>query len=294
MNKQSITDTLHRFVLRYQHEHSTETGWRTPLVGFAAADDPLFLDLKRVVSPTHALPKDLLRTARTVVSFFLPLAKSIARSNIPGSLASREWALAYLETNALINAAAMHLKQHIESKGHAVEVTPPTHNFDRQKLVSDWSHRHVAYIAGLGRFGLNNMLITESGCCGRLGSFVTSLELAPDPRPGVEACLFRHDGSCRRCALRCVGNALSTDQFHRHDCYEMCLRNEDKHRCLGKADVCGKCLVNVPCAFTDPVKKKKSKAEHAHPPDRRKRGLRFLRAGGQRRQVMRGVRRPKK
>jgi len=264
MNKQSIADTLHGFVLRYRHEHSTGTRWRTPLVGFAAADDPLFIELKRVVSPTHALPNDLLRTARTVVSFFIPLAESIAGSNIPGTLASREWALAYLETNALIDAAALHTKRLIESKGHAVELTMPTHNFDSRKLVSDWSHRHIAFIAGLGRFGLNNMLITGSGCCGRLGSFVTSLELASDPRPGGEACLFRHDGSCRRCALRCVGDALFPDRFQRHNCHEMCLRNEEAHRCLGKADVCGKCLVDVPCAFTDPVKQRKIKAEQRH------------------------------
>ncbi|HBL18925.1 MAG TPA: (Fe-S)-binding protein [Elusimicrobia bacterium] len=227
---------------------------RSPLVGFAAADDPLFRENKRVVSPAHALPEDLLPGARTVVAFFIPLPRAVVRSNVPGKAASREWALAYIETNALIRDAALRLKRVLEAEGHAAAVTPATHNFDPETLVSDWSHRHAAFIAGLGRFGLNNMLITDSGCCGRLGSLVTSLELPPDPRPGREACLFRHDGSCQRCAARCVGDALSAERFDRKRCYAVCLHNEERHRELGKADVCGKCLAGVPCSFVDPVR----------------------------------------
>jgi len=52
---------------------------RSPLVGFAAADDPLFRENKRVVSPAHALPEDLLPGARTVVAFFIPLPRAAAR-----------------------------------------------------------------------------------------------------------------------------------------------------------------------------------------------------------------------
>lgn len=37
--------------------------------------------------------------------------------------------------------------------------------------MSEWSHRHAAYIAGLGIFGINNMLITNKGCVGRIPSF---------------------------------------------------------------------------------------------------------------------------
>ncbi len=259
--KKSIADKLERFVLQYQHRHLTETIWRMPLVGFASADDSLFPELKRIVSPTHVLPTDLLSTARTVVAFFLPFSKRIAHSNTSELLASREWAQAYVDTNALIEAIGLYMKHYIESEVYDVVVTPPTHNFDPQRLVSDWSHRHVAFIAGLGQFGLNNMLITESGCCGRIGSFVTSLELPRDHRSDDEACLYRHNGSCKRCTSRCVNGALFPDQFNRHNCYQMCLKNEEKHLSTGKADVCGKCLVGVPCAFVNPVKKKTSKAE---------------------------------
>lgn len=58
---------------------------------------------------------------------------------------------------------------------------------------------------------------------------------------------------CKRCVYRCVGAALSKEMFDRHKCYAMCLRNAKEHRSMGLADVCGKCLVDVPCSFADPV-----------------------------------------
>jgi len=187
-------------------------------------------------------------------------SSSIARSNVPGEFASPQWPKAYLETNALICAVGLHMKQFIESEGYVAKVTPLIHNFDPQRLVSDWSHRHAAFVAGLGRFGLNNMLITESGCCGRAGSFLTSLKLPPDPRPKAEACLYHHNGSCERSVSRFVGGALFIENFYRHKCYQVCLKNEKKYVSLGKADVCGKCLVGVPCSFKNPVKEQDANA----------------------------------
>ena len=257
MDRASITAELRAYVRRYREQHRTKTAWRTPLVGFAAAADPLFARLKRAVSPSHLLPSQLLRTVRTVVAFFVPFHRSIGCSNIAGVPASEQWARAYIETNRLIEAVGLHMKTYLETEGYQAVATPPTHNFDPERLISDWSHRHVAYIAGLGGFGLNNMLITESGRCGRLGSLLISLELPPDERPREESCLHRYDGSCIACASRCVNQALFVDRFDRHRCYAMCLENDRRYRALGTADVCGKCLVGVPCSFTNPVRKRK-------------------------------------
>ena len=168
-----------------------------------------------------------------------------------------EWVQAYIETNVLIEKLGHHIKNYLETLGFDVAVTPPTHHFDPVNLVSDWSHRHVAFVAGLGRFGLNNMLITQSGCCGRVGSMVTSMKAEADVRPETEACLFHYDGSCLRCVERCVNDALSSDIFNQEKCYSHCLENEALYREMGKADVCGKCLVGLPCSWTNPVGGKK-------------------------------------
>jgi epoxyqueuosine reductase QueG len=251
--KDRIIAEIRGLVDHYQSDRGTTTHWKPPIVGFADAENLLFPILKRVVSPDHLLPKDLLPSAKTVIAFFLPFDKQVATSNIAGIMASEKWAVAYIETNKLITAICEQLKEFLEDHNFRVETTPATHNFDPDKLISGWSHRHIGYIAGLGKFGLNNMIISQHGCCGRIGSFVTDLGVEADQRSEEEACLYHHDASCSKCVDRCVNSALFADRFDRFRCYEMCLRNEQEFKDLGTADVCGKCLVGLPCSFTDPV-----------------------------------------
>jgi epoxyqueuosine reductase QueG len=214
----------------------------------------MFRRLQSIVGPSHALPKDLLKGAETVIAFFLPFTRAMARSNIEGKFASREWADAYLETNRLIHDASERLKVFLEANRSPVVTIPATHNFNPKTLTSDWSHRHVAFVAGLGRFGYNNMLITEKGCCGRFGSLVTQAEIEPDPRPTQETCLFWYDGLCQKCVERCVNDALLRYRFDRWKCSEMCQTNHERLGMAAKVEVCGKCLVGVPCSHTNPVR----------------------------------------
>lgn len=253
--KESIREKIRHFVLSYHDQHSTVTVWGSPIVGFASASDSMFKALKSAVGESHAMPAELLHNAKTVVAFFLPFTEETAGTNIEGQTSSSEWARAYIETNKLIHDLNLHMQGFLRAQNHASKIMPATHNFDPDKLISDWSHRHIAVIAGLGRFGLNNMLITEQGCCGRVGSFVMSAEVEPDPQRNHEACLYRSNGKCMKCTERCVNKALLADNFDRHKCHEMCLQNGKLFLSLGKADVCGKCLVGIPCSHIDPVQK---------------------------------------
>jgi epoxyqueuosine reductase QueG len=244
------------FVAKYQQQKNISTGWGPPLVGFAAADDPLFAQLKTAVSSTHELPLDLLANAGTVISFFLPFVKSVTSTNIKKRLSSPEWAVSYIETNELIKHLSLHLVGLFAAAGEEVITIPATHNWIEDRLISNWSHRHVAFIAGLGRFGLNNMLITSKGCSGRVGSLITSAVIAPDIRPDEEACLYKYDGSCKKCVGKCVNEALFEASFDRFKCYDQLLVNVEEHTSVGYADVCGKCLAAVPCSHVNPVSKK--------------------------------------
>ncbi len=123
--------------------------------------------------------------------------------------------------------------------------------------MSSWSHRHVAYFAGLGTFGLNNMLITEKGCCGRLGSLVTTapIDMHSSPEYGLqnhEKCLNKTFGNCGLCIGKCVADAYTDHSFDRFRCYAQCLENAQLHCEMGYADVCGKCLVGLPCSYRAP------------------------------------------
>jgi len=251
--KQAIVAAIQDFVAAYQKQEHVRSSWGVPLVGFADASDPLFAELKTAVSHTHAVPQDILPEARTVIAFFLPFPTSMTSTNVKDRMSSREWAVSYVETNELIARLSEHLQEFFSRLGATSCTIPATHNWDEERLVSNWSHRHIAYIAGLGQFGLNNMLITSKGCCGRVGSFVTSLPVEPDPRSDRPACLYKFDGTCRKCVRKCVNEALTDDSFDRFRCYAMLLRNVEEHNEVGYADVCGKCLVAVPCSHADPV-----------------------------------------
>jgi len=141
-----IEATIQRLVAQAE----TRTEYRAPLVGFAAADDPRFARLRHVAEPSHLLPADLLPGARSVVSFFLPFAPSVVEANArQREEVAREWAVAYIETNALIARITAHLIEALAQRGIRAAAEPATHNFDPVSLISRWSHKSVAVIAGL-------------------------------------------------------------------------------------------------------------------------------------------------
>ena len=252
--RERIVEIIEMTVKEASGQADIASSWKTPLVGFADAGDPLFGELRTAVRPSHGLPGDLLPGARTVIAYFLPFDPAIPRSNHRDDYASETWAVAYIETNRLIAGINERICSLLEHEGFRGTRLPATHNFDEEQLMSDWSHKHVAYIAGIGSFGRHHMLITNKGCCGRLGSVVTDAVIAPTPRTDRERCLFKYDGSCRKCEKRCPVEALGEDPFRRHVCYDRLLENARLYERHGLADVCGKCAAIVPCSFADPVK----------------------------------------
>jgi len=260
MNDTGIRAVIREFVAAYPQEKETQTRWQEPIVGFASADDPLFDRLKEVVRPTHGTPQELLPGAKSVIAYFLPFSKDLHRENAAKrGHCPRSWAVAYNETNQLIEDTNERLRQELEGLGYQTALTPPTFNFDQESLMSDWSHRHVAYIAGIGTLGVHNLLITEKGCTGRIGSLVTDLILEPTPRPTEEFCRHKAGMACLKCVEKCRYGALFEDRFDRHACYRQCLLNDRLHDDLDLVEVCGKCSSGVPCSETNPVKETRAK-----------------------------------
>jgi len=69
-----------------------------------------------------------------------------------------------------------------------------------------FSHRNAAVRAGLGEFGLNNLVLTpEYGPRIRLNSIITSIQLEPDPIIGEKLCIRGCTLCLEACAL-CVDN----------------------------------------------------------------------------------------
>jgi len=153
--------------------------------------------------------------------------------------------------------------------GVRAAVAQAASTFDRERLVSHWSHRHFAYLAGLGTFGINNMLITRSGGCGRYTSVVTDLDITPGQPLETEYCLYKKNGKCGACLRRCPTAALTaadgTSHYDRHKCFAILKKNAEAYQDFGSSytnedgransvgsEVCGKCTVHVPCALRAP------------------------------------------
>jgi epoxyqueuosine reductase len=250
VNTLELTELIETTIWHQAVETNTVTRYREPLVAFAPADDPRFAELKREVHPTHMLPQDLLPGARSVVSLFLPFEESVVEANAQHrDQVAREWALAYIETNALIRRITDTLTAQLAQRGIRAAAEPATHNFDPVSLVSRWSHKSVAVVAGLGSFGLHHLVITDAGCAGRFGSLVLDAELPVSPPEPKERCLYFHDGSCLECVLRCPVGALDeSGEIDKQRCWERCQKNAQAFEQLGLADVCGKCSYG-PCAL---------------------------------------------
>lgn len=252
MNKK-IEALIVAYVAEYPRLKKTASKWKRPIVGVAKADNPKFESLKESVRATHLTPLELLQSGKSVITFFIAFDESVAASNKKGYFASREWAEAYIETNTLIGDLSQYLMDYLKTENYESATVAATHNFDEASLMSDWSHRHVAEITGIGKFGLNNMLITEQGCAGRVGSVVTAMPLEATEIAEGEHCLYFKDGTCGVCIKRCPVNAFE-NRFDRFKCHTLLLENDAYYDDLGLADVCGKCCSALPCSYRNPCK----------------------------------------
>ncbi|MBE6939864.1 MAG: epoxyqueuosine reductase [Ruminococcaceae bacterium] len=243
--QREIVSFVEDFVARYPAENGTPALWRKPLVSFADARDPYIQNLPQLINERHMLPQDFLPSATVVISCFFPFLPEVANSNIgvEDNMPSLQWNDAYGVTNTMIGRLNEALAAFIRSRGYEAAVPEGVCMF-QDILMSNWSQRHLAYAGGLGTFGINNMLITDSGCCGRLGSLVADIPAVTTGRREVENCLYKKNGSCSKCLSNCFSGALHIGNLDRQKCRTMCDRNG--------TDSCGKCDTNIPCAFAIP------------------------------------------
>lgn len=233
-----------------------------PLIGFAAASDPMFKDMKdpRVLGSQFIPPNEWLGSAASIISFFLPFTEEVRASNRAPGMVSEEWASARIDGEAFINE----LKQFVTDflRGEGYEALPPSLDQRFRVIVppcggcgvSNWSERHVAYIAGLGTFGLHRGLITQKGTAGRFGSVVTSLALTPTERAysgAFDYCPYIVNGKCGSCIGRCPVRAITPQGKDKTVCSRY-IDTEIKPRFAPRYG-CAKCNIAVPCEARIPV-----------------------------------------
>jgi epoxyqueuosine reductase QueG len=270
-----VRGEIRRFVAESPEGRFPESGERyfdEPLVGFAAADDPLFADYKRIIGDFHLTPAEIMTGTlgseggepATVICWVLPVTRKTRESNRRESrLPSREWAQTRSRGEQLNALLRRHLVGWLADRGYravAPQLSPVWQEYADTPagIASSWSERHAAYAAGLGTFSLNDALITPRGIAHRLGSVVTDLILAPSERPYPDRrhnCLFFREGTCGLCIGRCPVGALSPQGHDKARCREFVYG--EAPRAVGDlygvpATGCGLCQTGVPCEAAIP------------------------------------------
>ena len=235
----------------------TDGWWQPPLVASAIVDDR-FNQLPGIAADDHFHPRDLLASAGSVIVFFIPFKRELVIENKKGDRPCRNWGLAYVQTNDLIDRLSRAISDFLDEGGFRSGLTPATHNFDEKKLMARWSHKHLAHLVGLGRFGIHHMLITPFGCTGRLGSLVTEAELGNHPLIETEeACLLKAGQDCGKCIDACPVEALNEKGFDPRRCWNRLNENRATLKYFfdlpESTHVCGKCAALMPCSFKNPV-----------------------------------------
>ncbi|HIJ62374.1 MAG TPA: epoxyqueuosine reductase [Rhodospirillaceae bacterium] len=234
--------------------------WEEPVVGIADAADPLFDTLRepRAVGPYHVKPDFWLPEAKSVISFFLPFSKEIKRSYERSSiLPSLEWVSGRLNGEVFVNVARRALVRLLERQGGNAIIPNLDLRYGSQGFIPNWSERHVAFVAGVGTFGLHAGLLTKKGAAGRVGSVVTDIPLPATKRPYTEVyeyCLWHFDRSCHSCIPRCPVNAIDENGKDHVVCTSNGRINIRPEFQEWGYHSCGHCQTHLPCSDRIPPK----------------------------------------
>ncbi|MDY6904166.1 MAG: epoxyqueuosine reductase [Thermodesulfobacteriota bacterium] len=243
-----------------------------PLVGFVRGDDPIFEALKEIIGPHHMTPQEIMAwqakqnsvsplpaAELSVVVYVMPIARLTRVQNASQDRwPSERWAQTRLSGEIFSQVVCREIVAYLMGQGVLAIVPDATPMFNKKRYpgvgwASPWSHRHMAYAAGLGTFGMHDFLITEKGCAHRLGSFVVHRPLTPDrerPQDIHAHCLQYQGKQCRACLRRCPVDAITEKDAHDK---EACYRHVAKSLkyCLRQYRIfiygCGLCATNVPC-----------------------------------------------
>jgi epoxyqueuosine reductase len=243
-----------------------------PLVGFVRGEDPIFEELKGIIGPHHLTPVEVMAWQAanngvpapvaedlSVVSFVMPITKITKEENASQTeWLSERWAQTRMHGEIFSQIFVREIVTYLMSRGVLAVSPDVTPKMRKQRYpgvgwASPWSHRHIAYAAGLGTFGMHDFLITEKGCSHRVGSFVVNLRLEPNrQRPeDIHAYCLQYQGKkCLKCASRCPVDAITAENAHdKEACYQKVAKtikycNKNYHMFIYG---CGLCATGVPC-----------------------------------------------
>lgn len=256
---------------RMEYPFETEKIFDKPLVGFVQGNDPIFQEYKSVIGPHHFTPEEIIGWQAknngvqppkaeeiSVVSFILPITKKTIDDNAEkNDWPSERWAQTRRSGEIFSQRFVYEIVDLLMNKGILAVAPDMTPLFSYKKYPnvgwsSPWSHRHIAYAAGLGTFGMSDFLITEKGVAHRCGSFVVNLKLQPNKERSEDIhahCLQYQGINCLKCQQRCPVHAISSNGHNKDICSKRVIGST--MFCSKNYHIfiygCGLCSTSIPC-----------------------------------------------
>lgn len=205
-----------------------------PLVGFASADSwdkPIF----NPWIPERFRPRAIYPETNTVIVIGIPVSLPVIETS--PSIYYHEH---YKTVNQLLDLSSYRLSIMLNEMGYA-SISLPRDGYGSLSVLKEnpaafFSHRHAAFLAGLGNFGVNNMILTP-----RYGPRVrfTSIFTHADIQAGeiMHTPLCTH---CMRCVTICPVNALQEEDYP--------AGLTDKISCISRSEELLKRYIS-PCGF---------------------------------------------
>jgi epoxyqueuosine reductase len=207
------------------------------LVGIASAE-------RFSKAPKGHRPEDFLPGAKSLVSIALRMKKS-SIVGLPKTM--REYKADYKVANLKLDSLAWETARYLEDAGYEALAIPASSSYDARENFGDVSHKHVAVAAGLGRFGLNNLVLTPRyGPYVRFVTVITNAKLTPDESLAEDLCLKE---KCLKCVKACPAGALNDYAYDPIEGWQM-----DKEKChkylhvISDGTVCGLCIKACPAS----------------------------------------------
>lgn len=179
-------------------------------------------------APAGHHPKDFIKGANSVICIAIKILKPLLEWEkllhnselIPESIRKdllQNYLYGYTGyelINNMLDVTALRIGNFLEEEGYGTIVIPSTYGKPYAHLLDRipgkygiFSHRHSAVRAGLGEFGLNNIVVTpQYGSRVRFASIITDAKLEPSEVLKEKVCLGE---SCNICINECPANAIS-------------------------------------------------------------------------------------
>jgi epoxyqueuosine reductase len=205
------------------------------LVGIAAPE-------RLSKAPKGHRPRDFLPNTKTMISIGLKMNRT-SINRLPATIL--EYKADYDTVNMKLNTLAWETVRFLEDLGFDALRIPASSPFNKKRNFGDISHKHAAVACGIGKFGLNDLILTPTyGPYVRFVTILTSARLKPDEPLVTDICLGE---KCAKCIDACPVGALKNWHYDGSEGWQI---NKTKCRqyldLVSEGSVCGLCIKACP------------------------------------------------